>query len=130
MPITEVKGPDGRLYQVEHPEGALESQIIKIAQSQAGPAPKKNTAVGNLLRAIPAGLAQSGYDTLNVLGQEVVGISAAKEKAKFAFDSWAGNAGAEDTSIEDIEKRKRENQAAIQKYVRMQKKHLLLITPT
>lgn len=117
MPITEVKGPDGRLYQVEHPEGALESQIIKIAQSQAGPAPKKNTAVGNLLRAIPAGLAQSGYDTLNVLGQEVVGISAAKEKAKFAFDSWAGNAGAEDTSIKDIEKRKRANQAAIQKYV-------------
>ena len=117
MPITEVKGPDGRLHQVEHPEGALESQIIKIAQSQAGPAPKKNTAVGNLLRAIPAGLAQSGYDTLNVLGQEVVGISAAKEKAKFAFDSWAGNARAEDTSIEDIEKRKRENQAAIQKYV-------------
>ena len=117
MPITEVKGPDGRLYQVEHPRGALESQIIKIAQSQAGPAPRRNTAAGNLLRAIPAGLAQSGYDTINELGQEIVGISAQREKAKFAFDAWAGNPSAKDKSLEDIEKRKRENQAAIQKYV-------------
>jgi len=117
MPITEVKGPDGRLYQVEHPRGALESQIIKIAQSQAGPAPRRNTAVGNLLRAIPAGLAQSGYDTINELGQEIVGISAQREKAKFAFDAWAGNPSAKDKSLEDIEKRKRENQAAIQRYV-------------
>ena len=117
MPITEVKGPDGRLYQVEHPRGALESQIIKIAQSQAGPAPRRNTAVGNLLRAMPAGLAQSGYDSINELGQEIVGISAQREKAKFAFDAWAGNPSEKDKSLEDIEKRKRENQAAIQKYV-------------
>ena len=117
MPITEVKGPDGRLYQVEHPRGALESQIIKIAQSQAGPAPRRNTAVGNLLRAMPAGLAQSGYDSINELGQEIVGISAQREKAKFAFDAWAGNPSEKDKSLEDIEKRMRENQAAIQKYV-------------
>ena len=41
MPITEVTGPDGRLHHIEHPAGALPSQIIKIAQSQIGPGPSK-----------------------------------------------------------------------------------------
>jgi hypothetical protein len=54
MPITEVTGPDGRIYQVEHPDNALPSQIIKIAQSQAGPRP------GNKLGSSIA----TGIDTL------------------------------------------------------------------
>lgn len=37
MPITTVKGPDGKEYKVSHPEGATKEQIIAYAKSQKSP---------------------------------------------------------------------------------------------
>lgn len=121
MAVSSVLAPNGKTYTFEHPDGASQEDLFKFVHQSSQVKPKaqatKPGVVENVARGVAAGAAQSAYDTLNVIGQEIVGISALKEKAKFAFDSWAGNPGAEGTSLEDIEKRKRKNQAAVQKYV-------------
>ena len=72
MPITEVTGPDGRLHHIEHPAGALPSQIIKIAQSQIGPGPSKPGAFSNFARAGFAGASELGYDAVQMVADEAI----------------------------------------------------------
>jgi len=72
MPITEVTGPDGRLHHIEHPAGALPSQIIKIAQSQIGPGPSKPGAFSNFARAGFAGASELGYDAIQMVTDSAI----------------------------------------------------------
>tara|TARA_R110002012_G_scaffold101698_4_gene241048 strand:- start:911 stop:8134 length:7224 start_codon:yes stop_codon:yes gene_type:complete len=109
MPITEVTGPDGRLHHIEHPAGALPSQIIKIAQSQIGPGPSKPGAVSNLFRAGLAGASEVGYDTLQFLADETIKFRAGEEATRAKIEAQYGDQ--EETLGErlgEIEERKRE----------------------
>ena len=109
MPITEVTGPDGRLHHIEHPAGALPSQIIKIAQSQIGPAPSKPGAVSNLFRAGLAGASEVGYDTLQFLADETIKFRAGEETTRAKIESQYGDQEETlDERLSDIEERKRE----------------------
>ncbi len=108
MPITEVTGPDGRLHHIEHPAGALPSQIIKIAQSQIGPGPSKPGAVSNLFRAGLAGASEVGYDTLQFLADETIKFRAGEEATRAKIEAQYGNGASVDERLNEIEERKRE----------------------
>ena len=108
MPITEVTGPDGRLHHIEHPAGALPSQIIKIAQSQIGPGPSKPGAVSNLFRAGLAGASEVGYDTLQFLADETIKFRAGEEATRAKIEAQYGDGASVDERLNEIEERKRE----------------------
>ena len=108
MPITEVTGPDGRLHHIEHPAGALPSQIIKIAQSQIGPGPSKPGAVSNLFRAGLAGASEVGYDTLQFLADETIKFRAGEESTRAKIEAQYGDGASVDERLNEIEERKRE----------------------
>jgi hypothetical protein len=106
MPIHKVQAPDGKIYSVDAPEGATDSQIFRFVQSQmqqpqlgAGPtdyskmstaelesAPSAPTSIGDIGRSLGVGLIGgaktvadvfgAGNDASNYLGQKAQEVQA------------------------------------------------------
>jgi hypothetical protein len=55
MPTTTVVAPDGREYEIEHPEGALESDIIAYAQQNYGSSEEPEEAADDLREQVGTG---------------------------------------------------------------------------
>ena len=61
MPIYSVQGPDGRIYDVEGPEGASEAQIVAYVRQQIASAPAEPPAEkkkSGVLASVGRGIAE------------------------------------------------------------------------
>lgn len=64
MAETKVKGPDGKIITVQHPDGATEADIISFAQQQSGAAPAQPQQSAPPPDQVP-GQPEAGYDQFN-----------------------------------------------------------------
>lgn len=75
MPIYNIQGPDGRIYSLEGPEGATETQVIGALRSmmapQAAPQPKTERSFGEAILDVPAAAVSGLGGLLQFPGQLV-----------------------------------------------------------
>ncbi len=92
MPVTKVQGPDGRQYDVTHPEGASQEEVISFAQQQSGQ------------QANPSGTIDADDPLLvDVAKGLFTGTAEATVNTVAGITQWAGQSFGNDSMLEAAE---------------------------